>query len=107
MTQTNSIDLDLVDQVIALVPDQAWTHLRQVIITTLVDNMPGSVLQRLTGTYDDFDRAEKILFDYYKIPSMQKELIVDLFKIMGSVDALEFLNSVQLETFLDNEMRTM
>jgi hypothetical protein len=107
MTQTNSIDLDLVDQVIALVPDQAWTHLRQVIVTTLVDNMPGSVLQRLTGTYDDFDRAEKILLDYYKIPFMQKELIVDLFKIMGSVDALEFLNSVQLETFLDNEMCTM
>jgi hypothetical protein len=107
MTQTNSIDLDLVDQVIALVPDQAWTHLRQVIVTTLVDNMPGSVLQRLTGTYDDFDQAEKILLDYYKIPSMQKELIVDLFKIMGSVDALEFLNSVQLETFLDNEMCTM
>ena len=107
MTQTNSIDLNLVDQVIALVPDQAWTHLRQVIVTALVDNMPGSVIQQLTGVYDDFDQAEHILLDYYKLPSMQKELIIDLFKIMGSINALEFLDSAQLEKFLDNEMCKM
>jgi hypothetical protein len=57
MTQ-DCIDLDLVDQTIALIPDQAWTQVRQVIVTSLVDNMPGSVIERLTGSYDAFDQAE-------------------------------------------------
>ena len=97
MTQ-DCIDLDLVDQTIALIPDQAWTQVRQVIVTSLVDNMPGSVVQKLTGSYDDFDRAENILYAYYELPKCQQELIVDAFKIMGAVNCLELLNSLNLST---------
>jgi hypothetical protein len=97
MTQ-DCIDLDLVDQTIALIPDQAWTQVRQVVVTSLVDNMPGSVVQKLTGSYDDFDRAENILYAYYELPKCQQELIVDAFKIMGAVNCLELLNSLNLST---------
>ena len=92
----DSIDLDLVDQTIALIPEQAWTQVRQAIVTALVDNMPGFALEKLTGTYDNFDRAEEILYAYYQIPEQQHELIVDAFKIMSAVNCLELLHSLNL-----------
>ena len=92
----DSIDLDLVDQTIALIPDQAWTQVRQVVVTSLVDNMPGSVVQKLTGSYDDFDRAENILYAYYELPKCQQELIVDAFRILGVEDTIYLLDSLQL-----------
>jgi hypothetical protein len=92
----DAVDLDLVDQTIALIPEQAWTQVRQAIVTALVDNMPGAVVERLTGSYDDFDRAEEILYDYYQLPQLQHELIVDAFKIMGAVNCIELLHSLNL-----------
>jgi hypothetical protein len=101
MTENQSIDLDLVDKTIALIPEQAWTHVRQVIVTALVDNMPGSVIERLTGSYDDFDQAEQCLFDFYQLPDKQHELIIDAFKIMGAINCLELLNSAELQRFIE------
>jgi hypothetical protein len=106
MTETQLIDLDLVDQTIALIPEQAWTHVRQVIVTALVDNMPGSVVERLTGSYDAFDQAEQILFDYYDLPQKKHELIIDSFKIMGSGNALELLDAAGLDQFIDHDIPT-
>jgi len=94
----DTIDLDLVDKTIALIPEQAWTQVRQVIVTALVDNMPGSVVERLTGSYDDFDQAEKFLLDYYELPQKKCELIIDSFKIMGAFNCLELLNTLNLST---------
>lgn len=91
----DSIDLDLVDKTIALIPEHAWTQVRQAIITALVDNMPGSMIQHLTGSYDDFDRVERILYNYYELPDLT-ELIADAFKIMGAANCLELLNSLNL-----------
>jgi len=95
-TESQMVDLDLVDQAIALIPEHAWTQVRQVIITSLVDNMPGAVVEKLTGSYDDFDRAEEILYNYYELPECKQELIVDAFKIMGAVNCLELLSSLKL-----------
>jgi hypothetical protein len=92
------VDLDLVDQTIALIPEHGWTQVRQAIVTALVDSMPGSVIETLTGTYDDFDYAEKILYDYYQLPELCHELIVDAFKIMGAVNCLELLSTLDLKT---------
>jgi hypothetical protein len=91
---TNSTEL--VNQTIALIPEHGWTQVRQVIITSLVDNMPGAVVEKLTGAYDDFDRAEEILYNYYELPECKQELIVDAFKIMGAVNCLELLNTLEL-----------
>jgi hypothetical protein len=100
----DSIDLDLVDQTIALIPEQAWTQVRQAIVTALVDNMPGFALEKLTGTYDNFDRAEEILYDYYQLPDLKQDLIVDAFKIMGAFNCLELLSSLNLT---QDELQTM
>lgn len=97
MTQ-DYVDLDLVAKTIDLIPDNCWKQVKQAIITCLVDNMPGSVIEKLTGSYDDFDKAEAILFNYYELPDYKEELIIDSFKIMGSVNCLELLNSLNLST---------
>lgn len=90
------IDLDIVDQVIALVPENAWPQVKEAIVTAIVDEMPGSVLEQLTGSPDDFDRAEEILTLHYEIPDFNQELIVDAFKILGQFNALELLSSLNL-----------
>ena len=96
MTQ-DDIDLELVDKTIALIPDHAWTQVRQALITGLVDNMPGSVIERITGTYDDFDQAEHILHLYYSATSDgNKELLIDGFKIMGPLNCIELLHSLNI-----------
>lgn len=100
----DTIDLDLVDKTIALIPEYAWTQVRQAIVTALVDNMPGSTLEKLTGTYDGFDRAEEILYDYYQLPDLKQHLIVDAFKIMGAINCLELLSSLD---FAEDELQTM
>ena len=96
MTESTEVDLKLVGKVLDLIPDHSWTQVRQVIVTSLVDNMPGSVIERLTGSYDAFDQTEAILLDYYPIPEKQYELIVDGFKIMGPANCLELLSSLNL-----------
>ncbi len=93
---SDSVDLDLVDQTIALIPEQAWTQVRQAIITAFVDNMLGPMIEQLTGVYDDFYGAEEILYAYYLLPESQHELILDAFKIMGAVNCLKLLNSLNL-----------
>jgi hypothetical protein len=100
----DSIDLDLVDKTVALIPEHAWTQVRQAIVTALVDNMPGFALEKLTGTYDNFDRAEEILYDYYQLPDLKQDLIVDAFKIMSEVNCLELLHSLNLT---EDELQTM
>jgi hypothetical protein len=46
MTESTEVDLELVGKVLDLIPDHSWTQVRQVIVTSLVDNMPGSVIER-------------------------------------------------------------
>jgi hypothetical protein len=88
---------ELINQTIALIPEHAWTQVRQVIITSLVDNMPGSVVEKLTGSYDNFERAEEVLYNYYELPDCKEELITDAFKIMGATNCLELLSSLNIE----------
>ena len=96
MTQ-DDIDFELVDKTLALIPAHAWIQVRQAIVTGLVDCMPGSVIERITGTYDDFDQAEHILHLYYSgAEEGNKELLVDGFKIMGALNCIELLHSLNI-----------
>jgi hypothetical protein len=99
-----SVDLDLVNKTIDLIPEQDWFLVRQTIIEAFVDNMPGAIMQQLTGSHSDFDKAEQILYCYYELPSCQEELIIDAFKIMGAVNCLELLNSLD---FTQDELQAV
>jgi hypothetical protein len=91
------IDLDLIDQVIDRIPEWAWSVVKDRLVTDLVDSMPTTVLERLTGDPGGDDRAQEILDDYYASPDRNKDLIVDSFKIIGEEQTLYSLDSLQLD----------
>ena len=93
---TELIDLDLVDKVVALVPGHAWDFVNGYLIDQLIDAMPSTVLEKLTGDPCGFDRAEEILNNYYA-ESSHEDLIVDAFKILGAENTLYMMDSWQLD----------
>ena len=90
------IDLDLIDQVIDRIPEWTWSVVKDRLVTDLVDSMPTTVLERLTGDPGGDDRAQEILDDYYASPDRNKDLIVDSFRIIGEEQTLYSLDSLQL-----------
>ena len=101
-SQPNLVDLDLVDKVINLIPPITWDTVLSGIIAQIVDNMPSDILQKLTGSFDDFDKAEQILHDYYTADDREsKDLIIDAFKMLGAENTLYFLDSLQLDKYAE------
>ena len=90
------IDLDLIDQIIDRIPEWTWSVVKDRLVTDLVDSMPTTVLERLTGDPVGDDRAQEILDDYYASPDRNKDLIVDSFRIIGEEQTLYSLDSLQL-----------
>ena len=91
------IDLDLIDQVIDRIPKWTWSVVKDRLVTDLVDSMPTTVLERLTGDPGGDDRAQEILDDYYASSDRNKDLIVDSFRIIGEEQTLYSLDSLQLD----------
>jgi hypothetical protein len=91
------IDLDLIDQIIDRIPEWTWSVVKDRLVTDLVDSMPTTVLERLTGDPGGDDRAQEILDDYYASSDRNKDLIVDSFKIIGEEQTLYSLDSLQLD----------
>ena len=91
------IDLDLVDHVVNRIPEWTWSVVKDRLVTDLVDSMPTTVLERLTGDPGGDDRAQEILDDYYASPNRNKDLIVDSFRIIGEEQTLYSLDSLQLD----------
>jgi hypothetical protein len=91
------IDLDLIDQVIDRIPEWTWSVVKDRLVTDLVDSMPTTVLERLTGDPGGDDRAQEILDDYYVSSDRNKDLIVDSFRIIGEEQTLYSLDSLQLD----------
>lgn len=91
------INLDLVDDVVDRIPEWTWSVVKDRLVTDLVDSMPTTVLERLTGDPGGDDRAQEILDDYYAPLDRNKDLIVDAFKIIGEEQTLYSLDSLQLD----------
>ena len=91
------IDLNLIDQVIDRIPEWTWSVVKDRLVTDLVDSMPTTVLERLTGDPGGDDRAQEILDDYYASSDRNKDLIVDSFRIIGEEQTLYSLDSLQLD----------
>jgi len=94
-SQPGLVDLDLVDKTYALIPANTWPVVTKGVVSYIVDNMPGTVLESLTGSYDGFEEAENILLSYY-LGVDNKELLVDSFNILGAENVLYYLDSMQL-----------
>ena len=95
-SQPGLVDLDLVDKTYALIPSNTWPVVTKGVVSYIVDNMPGTVLESLTGSYDGFEDAENILLSYY-LDAEDKELLADAFNILGVENVLYYLDSLQLD----------
>lgn len=96
------INLDLVDQVVERIPEWTWSVVKDCLVTNLVDAMPTTILNRLTGDPTNDERAQEILDDYYASHTMNKDLLVDSFKILGQEQTLCLLDSLQLDKQQNN-----
>ena len=94
------INLDLIDQVVDRIPEWTWTVVKDRLVAYLVDFMPATVLERLTGNPEGDDRAQEILDDYYAPPEMNQDLLVDSFKIIGEEQTLCLLDSLELDKII-------
>jgi hypothetical protein len=91
------VDLNTVDQVIALIPEWTWPVVKHALVTRLVDVMTTEVLERLTGNPTDDDTAQEMLDDYYKPDNRNQDVIVDCFKILGQEQTLYLLEDLNLD----------
>lgn len=107
MTDSTPIDLNLIDQIVEHIPDWTWDAVCHALVPAIVDNMPGSVIERLTGQYDNFDRAEEILFDHYKPLDKKHSLIVDCFKLVTPHVTVDILDNLHLDQLQPNETNEM
>lgn len=100
------VDEELVKQVLARIPDWTWTVVKQAIASKIVDQMSSTVLERLTGDPQGFDRAEEILDDYYRLYGTREELVTDAFHILGEEATLYLLDSLRLDQYKDPNEET-
>lgn len=96
---TETIDLDLVNQIMAYIPQWTWPLVKDALIEKIVDSMPWEVLQKLTGDPDNFDRAEEILHDHYVMPDSGFELLLDSIQILGLEYVVAVLDAMELDKF--------
>ena len=96
MTDSNMIDLNLVQQVVDRIPNHTWVDVRIAIITNVVDHMPDEVLERLTNDPYGYEEADEILSTYYT-DERNFNLIEDAFNILGEETTLYLLDGLQLD----------
>ena len=97
------IDMDLVANVVDNIPAMTWEQVKEGIIVNLVDQMPSDILIKLTGDPTGFEKAEAILDEYYVLPDRQEDLIADSFKIIGVENPVYFLDSLQLDKYVESK----
>ena len=57
-------DSELASKVVALIPEDAWPKVTDVLVKAIVDEMSSGLIEQLTGKKLDFNGAEEVLKDY-------------------------------------------
>jgi len=95
MPKLNSVDIDLANQIVDVITiHHAWPAVREYLIEKIIDEMPADIMQKLTGTRDDYDQAEKFLTEYYDSTERHLTLILDAFQIFGTTQTCYYLDLV-------------
>ena len=94
MPELTSVDRDLANQVVAVIADEDWPKVREHFVDKILDEMPTAIMQKLTGTRDDYDQAEKFLLEYYTPTERNKTLILDAFQILGTTQTCYMLDLI-------------
>ncbi len=73
----------LADKIVPLVPADKWEKVQTRFISLIVDQMPAKILKQLTGDHYGFDKAEKLLTNYYTYEDNKSLLIEDALRYLG------------------------
>jgi len=88
----------LIQQTISLIPEHTWPVVIDKLSARIVDQMPSNVLKQLTGSEVDFEKAEKILLNFYlQSKEKREDLISDSFGLVGAEPTLYFLENMELD----------
>ena len=88
----------LIQQTISLIPEHTWPVVIDKLSSRIVDQMPSNVLKQLTGSEVDFEKAEKILLNFYlQSKEKREDLISDSFGLVGAEPTLYFLENMELD----------
>ena len=90
-------DPSLAQQVVALIPEDAWPKVYETLIRAIVDEMSSGMIEKLTGKKLDFEGAEQILREYYEENSERELLIDDTIRIIGSGQTMYYLDLLALD----------
>lgn len=102
MYELNFADSDLANQIVDVITmHHAWPAVREYLIEKIIDEMPAKILQQLTGTRDDYDKAEKFLAEYYDSTERHLTLILDAFQIFGTTQTCYYLDLVVSKDDID------
>jgi len=95
MPKLNSVDIDLANQIVDVITiHHAWPAVREYLIEKIIDEMPADIMQKLTGTRDDYDQAEKFLTEYYDSTERHLTLILDAFQILSTTQTCYYLDLI-------------
>ena len=90
-------DDSLAPKVAEMIPDSAWPKVTEMFVKAIVDEMSSGLIEKLTGAKLDFDGAEQILREYYEDNPDKVQLIDDAIRIIGSGQALYYLDLLALD----------
>jgi hypothetical protein len=107
------IDMDLVDDIVMAIPEDAWDKVKDKFIELFVDSMPYDIVEQLTGDHQGFDKAGTILSEYYAPDIQRIEIIIDAFRIIGpeqtvyNLDLLGIVPEGEEEDTIEADLRAL
>ena len=89
---------ELIQETISLIPEHTWPVVIDKLSARIVDAMPAEYLEKLTGDPIGFEKAEKILLNFYlQSKEKREDLISDSFGLVGAEPTLYFLENMELD----------
>jgi hypothetical protein len=89
-------NVHLAEDCLKMIPKKKFALVVKTLAALIVDKMPNSTVNELTGKDSGQDMAEAILFQYYLVVADPKEVLTDAFKIVGESETLYHLDLLNL-----------
>ena len=89
---------ELIQETVSLIPEHTWPVVIDKLSARIVDAMPAEYLEKLTGDPIGFEKAEKILLNFYlQSKEKREDLISDSFGFVGAESILYYLEGLNLD----------
>jgi len=96
LTELEEENQRLASQIWNAIPDDCWDKVTERLCALIVEQMPSTVILKLTGELYDDEGAEKILLDFYTENPDKMELVLDGLRILGPTLMCDQLDALEL-----------